>query len=76
MTTNEAGTCQKCSRDLNPEQIAAGMTEHIHHALQDAFFAAIVTGPCSICGAPHPLYGPTGKPLCDDCDPRLPEEAA
>lgn len=68
MTDLIPGRCRVCRREFLPEQ--EHLVEHVHHALQDPFFAAIVDGPCSVCGATHPLYGPNGKPLCDDCDPR------
>lgn len=40
-------------------------------ALQDATLDTVTDGPCAKCHAPHTLYGPTGRPLCDDCDPRV-----
>lgn len=61
--------CTVCRRDLSPEQVAAGLTEHIHHATQDPVMNAVTSGPCALCGASHTLYGPRGKPLCDACDP-------
>jgi hypothetical protein len=63
--------CQTCRREFSPEQVAAGLTEHIHHELQGDVFRAATEGPCALCGTQHSLYGPSGKPLCNDCDPNV-----
>lgn len=63
--------CATCRRGLSPEQVAAGLTEHAHHATQEVAINAVITGPCAACGVSHTLYGRRGRPLCDDCHPSV-----
>jgi hypothetical protein len=60
--------CRTCRRPLSPEHVAAGLSEHRHHATQNAALDAVTTGFCARCAVPTTVYGPSGKPLCDDCE--------
>lgn len=48
MTTD----CRDCRRKLSPEHVAAGLSEHRHHAVQDAALNAVTTGFCAVDAGP------------------------
>jgi hypothetical protein len=60
--------CRACRRPLSPEHVAAGLSEHRHHAVQDTALNAVTTGFCAVCAVPTTVYGPSGSPLCEHCE--------